>query len=308
MANGSLPNTRAIAPASPHFSGGDIHVENDRMAEDTMNNRLASIQARVRAQTRINAQNVDNGGTDGFAESMDILSADGLSSSTQRQFFNRYQIAREADADEFSAADNEAGERLLSARARYARRGHFYRSGESAASAHPVGLGPSGRPHRASSRSPTRNGGSSERLAATATVFADRAARLRAATRERVQREREFMHGDFPRFDLLHYSRPARNMGDYVVRSNSPILLLNRQLMILGLQRDEDFDPSYESLISLASTLGEARPRATPNHVIDTLPTGLYKDWQTADSDQRCPICLDDVSLLVSDLRALKMT
>jgi hypothetical protein len=62
------------------------------------------------------------------------------------------------------------------------------------------------------------------------------------------------------------------------------------------LQRDEDFDSSYESLLSLASTLGEARPRATPNHVIAALPTGFYKDWQTPDSDQRCPICLDDVS------------
>ncbi|KIM86611.1 hypothetical protein PILCRDRAFT_49851, partial [Piloderma croceum F 1598] len=68
-------------------------------------------------------------------------------------------------------------------------------------------------------------------------------------------------------------------------------------------QRDEDFDSSYESLLSLASTLGEARPKATPNHVIAALPTGFYKDWQTADSDQRCPICLDDYKPLDPVLR-----
>ncbi|KAF8233862.1 hypothetical protein L208DRAFT_1264706, partial [Tricholoma matsutake] len=57
---------------------------------------------------------------------------------------------------------------------------------------------------------------------------------------------------------------------------------------------DEDFDESYESLISLAQTLGEAKPRATPENVIASLETGKYKDWKTPDSDQRCPICLDD--------------
>jgi hypothetical protein len=37
------------------------------------------------------------------------------------------------------------------------------------------------------------------------------------ATRERVHRDREFMLGDFQRFDLVHYTRPGRNMGDYIV-------------------------------------------------------------------------------------------
>lgn len=48
-------------------------------------------------------------------------------------------------------------------------------------------------------------------------------------------------------------------------------------------------------MISLAQTLGEAKPRATPENVIASLETGKYKDWKTPDSDQRCPICLDDV-------------
>ncbi|KAI0260733.1 hypothetical protein BC834DRAFT_831302 [Gloeopeniophorella convolvens] len=60
------------------------------------------------------------------------------------------------------------------------------------------------------------------------------------------------------------------------------------------LQRDEDFDNSYESLLSLAATIGEVRPRHTPDNVIATLPRATFKDWRNGESDQRCPICLDD--------------
>ena len=63
----------------------------------------------------------------------------------------------------------------------------------------------------------------------------------------------------------------------------------------LVLQRDEDFDESYEGLLSLAASIGEAKPRATPDDVVAKMETGLYKDWKNCDSDQRCPICLDDV-------------
>ncbi|KAG7095049.1 hypothetical protein E1B28_005839 [Marasmius oreades] len=62
--------------------------------------------------------------------------------------------------------------------------------------------------------------------------------------------------------------------------------------------RDEDFDSSYETLISLETALGEVKPRATPDHVIAGLETAFYKDWATIDSDKRCPICLDDYKLL----------
>ncbi|EIM79681.1 uncharacterized protein STEHIDRAFT_69149, partial [Stereum hirsutum FP-91666 SS1] len=58
--------------------------------------------------------------------------------------------------------------------------------------------------------------------------------------------------------------------------------------------RDEDFDTSYESLLSLAATLGDVQPRCTPDNVISSLPTAPYQQWATSDSDQRCPICLDD--------------
>ncbi|KDR70164.1 hypothetical protein GALMADRAFT_76518, partial [Galerina marginata CBS 339.88] len=59
-------------------------------------------------------------------------------------------------------------------------------------------------------------------------------------------------------------------------------------------QRDEDFDESYESLLTLAQTLGDVKPRSTPSEIIEKMEKGLYKDWATPDSDQRCPICLDD--------------
>ncbi|EPQ51458.1 hypothetical protein GLOTRDRAFT_48834, partial [Gloeophyllum trabeum ATCC 11539] len=61
---------------------------------------------------------------------------------------------------------------------------------------------------------------------------------------------------------------------------------------------DEDFDPSYETLLSLASSIGDVRPRSTPEHIIASMPTGFYKDWAEAESDTRCPICLDDYKSL----------
>ncbi|KAJ3805481.1 hypothetical protein EV368DRAFT_42422, partial [Lentinula lateritia] len=62
--------------------------------------------------------------------------------------------------------------------------------------------------------------------------------------------------------------------------------------------RDEDFDQSYEGLMSLAATLGEVKPRATPDHVVAGLKTGFYKDWASDECDKRCPICLDDYKSL----------
>jgi hypothetical protein len=61
------------------------------------------------------------------------------------------------------------------------------------------------------------------------------------------------------------------------------------------MQRDEDFDESYESLLSLAAAIGEVKPRCTPEDVISKLETATFKDWATAESDKRCSICLDDV-------------
>ncbi|KAG2036357.1 hypothetical protein BDR03DRAFT_825342, partial [Suillus americanus] len=60
---------------------------------------------------------------------------------------------------------------------------------------------------------------------------------------------------------------------------------------------DELFDSSYEGLLSLGETLGEARSKATPADVIASLPTGTYQAWAKEDSETRCPICLDDARI-----------
>ncbi|KAF9261162.1 hypothetical protein L218DRAFT_870870, partial [Marasmius fiardii PR-910] len=72
--------------------------------------------------------------------------------------------------------------------------------------------------------------------------------------------------------------------------------------------RDEDFDGSYETLISLEAALGEVKPRATPDHVIAGLEAAFYKDWATKESDKRCPICLDDYKPLDQVLKLPECT
>ena len=62
-------------------------------------------------------------------------------------------------------------------------------------------------------------------------------------------------------------------------------------------QRDEDFDDSFESLTNLTAALGEVKPRNTPGHVIASLPSGKYSEWTAPGCDERCPVCLDDVSV-----------
>lgn len=84
-----------------------------------------------------------------------------------------------------------------------------------------------------------------------------------------------------------------RNPGDFMVSWH----IVKHYRLIQLQQRDEDFDTSYESLLSLAATIGEVRPRHTPDHVIELLPTAMFKEWCNAESDHRCPICLDDVSV-----------
>lgn len=60
-------------------------------------------------------------------------------------------------------------------------------------------------------------------------------------------------------------------------------------------QNDDEFDASYESLLSLQEALGEVKPRSTPEAVLKRLKTGKYKEWAERGSDPRCPICLEDV-------------
>ena len=90
-----------------------------------------------------------------------------------------------------------------------------------------------------------------------------------------------------------------RNMGDYVVSplSPPPFQLPATIIFPFVLQRDEDFDDSFEGLMNLSAALGEVKPRNTPSHIISGLPSGKYGEWAAPGCDERCPVCLDDVSI-----------
>ena len=95
------------------------------------------------------------------------------------------------------------------------------------------------------------------------------------------------------------YVNRIRNMGDYVVSlfSSSPLRPLTTVILPFVVQRDEDFDDSFEGLMNLSAALGEAKPRNTPSHIIANLPSGKYGEWAAPGCDERCPVCLDDVSV-----------
>ncbi|TEB27930.1 hypothetical protein FA13DRAFT_1776230 [Coprinellus micaceus] len=80
--------------------------------------------------------------------------------------------------------------------------------------------------------------------------------------------------------------------AEYVNRRRHTLNL--RGFSLGDFMRDEEFDESYEALLSLSSVVGDARPRGTSPTVLNTMEKGKYADWATAEGDKRCPICLDD--------------
>ena len=85
-------------------------------------------------------------------------------------------------------------------------------------------------------------------------------------------------------------------MGDYIVSPSYLSLHSPTTIFPFILQRDEDFDGSFEGLTTLTAALGEVKPRNTPSHILANLPFGKYSEWAAPGCDQRCPVCLDDVS------------
>jgi E3 ubiquitin-protein ligase RNF38/44 len=65
-------------------------------------------------------------------------------------------------------------------------------------------------------------------------------------------------------------------------------------------QNDDEFDASYESLLTLQDALGEVKPRSTPEAVLRKLKRGKYREWRMEGGGKeeiRCPICLEDVRI-----------
>lgn len=51
----------------------------------------------------------------------------------------------------------------------------------------------------------------------------------------------------------------------------------------------------------------DGRGGGLPSHLISLLPTLPYKDSKEAQKEERCPICLDDVSLIVDGQPSLSL-
>jgi hypothetical protein len=209
----------------------------------------------------------------GPVEVIDMLRGDGRNSTRQQQLIERFQREQSQSQDRRRATlsfwgDVESeteGSQSFPSRPRYATRARAtHPATESFGPGRTYAAPGTASRHRPSSRSPVRD---------DSTGHARLLARARHQGRRRLDNE-----SIFGRMEHAGLRRRGRTFGDYM--------------------RDEDFDSSYENLLSIATALGEAKSRGVPEHVITSLPTGFYKDWATTGSDQRCPICLDDYKSL----------
>lgn len=218
----SPTNTRSAFP----LGSRPTEVSHHTQVQERVNGLRAQIRASVASATPVRVNQPRSGSpsradiSGDFREAMDILSADGLSETTTRSLYDRY-LERNGDRERFSTADDpgEAGTRFWPSRARYARRGRFPRQAEPAETGNLPRFRSSNTSNgqiRASSISPTR--GNPERPGVASAILNERTARARAA-RDRAHRDRDFFMGEFPRFDVHHFThRTGRNVGDYVVR------------------------------------------------------------------------------------------
>ncbi|KAK0473411.1 hypothetical protein IW261DRAFT_693149 [Armillaria novae-zelandiae] len=226
---------------------------------------------------------------DGFSHALEVLRHDGLTSTRSRQLIDRYheqerQRERErADTEQQQQQPQpqpqpRREERRTATSTVFRGWGDIDESGRSASRppSYPVRRRPS--PPRPAGSRPSAEPLPSR--AAAARGSRNNSRYIRAHHHEGYSSlfrpldlyNLEFIHAPW----RVRRARPGGfGMGDFV--------------------RDEDFDDSYEGLLSLSSILGDV-PKATPADVISGMKTGLFKDWSTSDSDHRCPICLDDYS------------
>ncbi|KAF8880670.1 hypothetical protein BD779DRAFT_1548379 [Infundibulicybe gibba] len=198
------------------------------------------------------------GDAEGLSHAIDVLRQDGLSSQRSRQLINRFHRER-GEAETQTPPTVSWGDLV-----RNERQNQWAVRAESAANSYPR--------YRTS---PSSEGPDRPRE------------HVHPRTRARLGRPRPDANSFFPPTGMLReYLGPNPGTGYN--------LLFGRPRALGDYVRDEDFDASYENLISIAAALGDAKPRATPDEVIARMDKGTFSQWTTPDSDQRCPICLDD--------------
>ncbi|KAI0780368.1 hypothetical protein BD413DRAFT_607684 [Trametes elegans] len=108
----------------------------------------------------------------------------------------------------------------------------------------------------------------------------------------RVEEGAPPLNGRFARHGAFGQHYPADMVWvDVSSWGHSPV----RRRTMGDYMRDEDFDVSYEGLISLSTVLGDAKPRGTPGDVLASLPRARYSEWaDPGATDDMCPICLDN--------------
>jgi len=228
-------------------------------------------------------------GDESFNHAIDVLRQDGLSDTRSHQLINRYRQRRDSLPTTSTSTSTLWGD---------------LENWDSSANNNPYRFAPWSL--RGTGDVGASNSASSSTATDTTTRMGNAAARRRPSPGPSIERS-----------DGLQDSRPARNRSARFGRHRMPDLNAfgEREFVTLSelvgrsrrprsnfnlgdYMRDEDFDQSYEGLMSLAATLGEVKPRTTPDHVVAGLKAGFYKDWASEDCDTRCPICLDDYKAL----------
>ncbi|KAF8154796.1 hypothetical protein B0H34DRAFT_537887 [Crassisporium funariophilum] len=233
----------------------------------------SDVHSYITRQVRMEASRLENtegsptrpaGDVQGLHHAIDVLRPDGLSSVRSQQLIDQFHRQQEA----LGAGDRRNATSAVGGPRQDIRR--FVRIDLQHMREREAGPGADDEQRRGTSGPSSNQTGPAPRVnyeadPLTPESLAAHSARGRRGRLSRLPPEIMFSFGRL---------RRGRPVGDYM--------------------RDEDFDESYESLISLASTLGDAKPKSTSSKVLSGMKSAQYKDWATPDSDQRCPICLDD--------------
>ncbi|KAG5649978.1 hypothetical protein H0H81_001237 [Sphagnurus paluster] len=272
--------TTTTVPARPPINENDTNTTMHPELHDFLSRRPRIEASRLEAPDRPRQSGATRGDEEGFTQALETLRHDGLSISRSQDLINRFHRERRQDSRSSTAAASPWG---------------IIEQGTTARRATETAPPPSTSLPRGVRRRRTvdvddflgimepgilDSEDDSDSEGAAALIRGrenDRLRLLRSARRRPTPHMPPVFPSGVHEFMRVGGVRRGRALGDYMVP-----------------QRDEDFDESYESLLSLAASLGDVKPRCTPDSVIAGMDTGLYKDWKTTGCDHRCPICLDD--------------